>query len=305
MNKVVLMTGATGFVGYNLAQHLLECNYDVVNIIDNCYKRSNRNRLLKLKKYSNFKEISIEFIDDINITSNNLIHLASYGVNSAQNELENLFKGNILFTYKLIEYASRNNHKIIYFTTAYEYLNSSKKITIDSTIGPESLYAIFKYSTTEILKYYCSEKNVAYNIFKLFPTYGPNEGEHKLIPGIIKQIFDKSEINIKYPNNVCDYLYIGDLVSLMMNIIHEKNIINKEFIVSSGIGTKVIDIVNILRKLNDSRDIDSKTGNSNATKTFVGDNEDVKKSYNWKPKVNLELGLKLTLEHYKNELQIN
>jgi nucleoside-diphosphate-sugar epimerase len=296
------MTGATGFIGYNIALLLLKKNIQVLNIYNEKYSDKNGRRLKKLKNYKLFSDCTIADLNGNFGEFDVILHLASYGVDSSENKLEELFAGNTLFTYKILEHAKLFKTKIIYFTTAYEFSSSVNKIEIDSKIDPKSPYSIFKYSTTQYLKYYCRKHSLQHLILKLFPTYGPQEGYHKLVPSIIKRICEDDFIEIKQPNNICDYLYIQDLVRLIEYILTKEKFIRTEYIVSSGSGYTVKEILTNLVEIIDrsyNKIIYHENNNKNV---YVGNNEMIMKDYNWNPIVDLREGLLLTYKHYKNEL---
>ena len=298
------MTGATGFIGYSIALSLLKKNIQILNIYNAKYSDKNGKRLKVLKNHKLFSDCTIEDLNGTCIKVDVILHLASYGVDSSENKLEKLFAGNTLFTYKILEYAKLFKTKIIYFTTAYEFSGSANKIDIDSKIDPSTPYSIFKYSTTQYLKYYCRKHSIQYLILKLFPTYGPQEGYHKLIPSIIKRIFENDIIEIKQPNSICDYLYIEDLIRLIEYILIKEKFIRNEYIVSSGKGYMVKKILTNLVEIID-RSFDKIIYHENKNNTvYVGNNEMIMKDYEWKPIVDLREGLALTSEHYKNELSI-
>jgi len=64
MNKKILLTGSSGFIGRNLTTYLLEKKYQVYAILTN--KKRNRLDSSKLKKkYKNFNPIFINDIKEI------------------------------------------------------------------------------------------------------------------------------------------------------------------------------------------------------------------------------------------------
>ena len=81
MNKKILLTGSSGFIGRNLTTYLLEKKYHVYAILTN--KKQNRLHSSKLKKkYKNFNPIFINDIKEIkkkisNINTSIIINLAS------------------------------------------------------------------------------------------------------------------------------------------------------------------------------------------------------------------------------------
>ena len=60
---MILVTGAAGFIGFNLASNLLKKKYNVIGIdsFDSYYDVNlKKRRILKLKSYNNFKFYKID-----------------------------------------------------------------------------------------------------------------------------------------------------------------------------------------------------------------------------------------------------
>ena len=85
--KKILITGVAGFIGYHLAEKLLNNNYQIIgidNLNDYYDPILKQDRLTNLNKFSNFEFHKIDFIRNKELTSifnnnqfNQVIHLGA------------------------------------------------------------------------------------------------------------------------------------------------------------------------------------------------------------------------------------
>ena len=191
MNKTVLLTGATGFLGSHLAEKLLAKNYKVL-----AYHRPQSDfwRVKEFKEqieWFNLNEgLELPFRQHHKI--HHLIHTATnYGRNNEPNSL--LVETNLLFPLKLFELATFFNTN----TILYKYLNS---------------YALSKKQLCEWLKLF-ADKTKVINI-KLEHIYGAKDDNSKFITYIINQcITNMSQIDLTAGEQKRDLIYIDDAIN--------------------------------------------------------------------------------------------
>ena len=133
MNKKVLITGCSGFVGFHISKLLLENNWEVVGIdalttyYDVAYKKKRQDILKKFKNFSVYnKNIEEEnFLNDIveKYKPNIVLHLAAQaGVRHSLENPEAYLYSNLIGTYKVLE-ATKNNKidHLIMASSSYVY----------------------------------------------------------------------------------------------------------------------------------------------------------------------------------------
>ena len=112
-NKNVFITGANGFIGANLTRFLVNKNYHVSVLV------RNKSNLWRLKDI--IKNIKIHKADITNkeklkkiikkVNPNYIIHLASYGNSSNENNLKKILDVNILGLINLLQASENINYK--------------------------------------------------------------------------------------------------------------------------------------------------------------------------------------------------
>ena len=130
---MILVTGAAGFIGFNLASNLLKKKYNVIGIdsFDSYYDVNlKKRRILKLKSYNNFKFYKIDITNKKKIdklfSSNNIkyvINLAAQaGVRYSLLNPDSYIKNNIVgFHNILINSVKKKVRHFLYASTSSVY----------------------------------------------------------------------------------------------------------------------------------------------------------------------------------------
>lgn len=308
MKKKILVTGATGFIGKNLVESLKEKFEIYALILDE--KEKNVIPQIDYILWKTFfdRENEVKTLDGKKLGKiDTVIHLASYGVNPKDNDIDKMIESNINLTKDLILNLERVSCKNIIFTgSGFEYGDKGKiKLKEDIELNPFSLYGATKVSAFLIGKKLCESLGINYINLKLFNIFGEYEGSNRLIPQIINNYLEGKELNFTAGNQVRDYLYIKDIIEVYEMIL-EKNIYNnetynvcsseevtiKEFI------TKVADTIGINR---DSLNFGTIPSRKEEALYIVGDNSKLKRDFDWNRKYSYEFGIKNIYDFFRKE----
>ena len=230
MKKKVLITGATGFIGKNFINSLRD-KFEIYALLLN----ENEKKIIPQIEYILW-EIFFNKDEEIITLSgkkvekiDSVIHLASYGVNPKDNDIDKMIESNIGLTKNLILNLERVSCKNIIFTgSGFEYGDKGKmKLRENMELNPFSLYGTTKVSSFLIGKKLCEILGINYINLRLFNIFGEHEGDNRLIPQIIKNYLSGNKLNFTEGKQIRDYLYIKDIIEVYEMII-EKNIYNNE-----------------------------------------------------------------------------
>ena len=247
MNKKILLTGSSGFIGKNLTIYLLEKKYHVYAILNNKKQNKLHSNRLK-KKYKNFNPIFIDDINQIkkkvvNLNTNILINLASRylrGHNFSQ--MIDLINSNILFTTSVLEAFPKNRLK--------KYINLSSVMIHKNSeeYHPQNLYAATKKSFLDILKFYQIFYNYLkfYNLF-LHDIYGENDYRDKIIHTIVKNQKINKEVSINSKKLALNLLNVND-VNQAIDLIINKQIKSGDYIIKSKNFTNMVNLIKQINK---------------------------------------------------------
>lgn len=228
--KKILITGGAGFIGHHLANELINLNFQV-NIIDN----------LSTGKKSNIPKKSLFFYGDINNIK--LLNKASKNCNiifhlAACTELqksiykpEETLQDNLISTLNVIKICMKRKKKLIFASSCSIYdLKASDKLIEDRDINPKNPYAMSKYFSEELIRFYSNNFKLNYNILRFFNVYGKNQnskGDYAAVmPKFIKSA--KQNRTLYLHNNgsqTRDFVHVKDIVkALILTISSKKNL---------------------------------------------------------------------------------
>jgi UDP-glucuronate 4-epimerase len=234
--KVVLVTGAAGFIGANLVKRLLN-EFDSVKVIgiDNITEyydvRLKYERLQELSAYGDrfiFIKDNIakkEIVESIftNYHPQVVVNLAAQaGVRYSITNPDAYIESNLIGFYNILEACRHYGVEHLVYASSSSVYGSNKKVpysTDDKVDNPVSLYAATKKSNELMAHAYSKLYNISSTGLRFFTVYGPCgrpdmayfSFTDKLLKGETIQIFN-------YGNCKRDFTYIDDIVEGMVRI---------------------------------------------------------------------------------------
>jgi len=252
----ILLSGGSGFIGKNLLKYISQnINYNILAIGRNLEKIENKNiKQVKLdlnKIEDNFDKIK-EFNPDI------FLHFAWEGI---PNYSEELSKKNYLNTIKIINMiiSETTCKKIVSTGSCWEYNDGSYvgECKEDQLISLNKPFSKYKNKIFTEIYNICEKKKILFNWLRLFYVYGPGQGKNSIIPSLIDVFKNNKKININFPSNKNDFIFIDDVVSII-----EKFILNNYssgiYNVGTGKSTSISTILKIIDNSINGNDMISK-----------------------------------------------
>ena len=148
----ILVTGSSGFIGFNLCKYLLEKDHQIIGL-DNYYSGDKKKTNLLLEKFKkNFKFFegdirNKKLLEKLAKSSKIIINLA--GQVSVQKSVENVIENDSINSQgflNILECANENNVSDIIFASSCSVYGTSKKIPLSENelLKPQSPYAVSK-----------------------------------------------------------------------------------------------------------------------------------------------------------------
>lgn len=258
----ILVTGSTGFIGSNLTQELNLLNHDTAYLSNS--KLNDDFVYCDLSKPSLNKDYLIEFNPDV------VIHLAWIGIPdySQENSIKNL-NFSIEFLNIIIE--NTNCSKIIVTGSCWEYGKQNGICSEDDSLIINSYFSWAKTSLYNYLFHKCSEAKISLIWFRLFYVYGPGQRSISLIQNLIESFKLKKTPNILYPNNRNDFVYVGDVVNVIIKSL-KIDLPNGVYNIGSGDSSSVYDIC---------LEVEHQLFNSNKISNIILENGDKSENVNF------------------------
>jgi nucleoside-diphosphate-sugar epimerase len=289
MNKSILLTGATGFLGSHILKNLLGINYKII-ILKRSFSNTFRieNDLNNLKIY-NLDEINLEKIFEENEIDIVLHTATQYG--RKQESIVDIVESNLMLPLKLLSLSQVYNVKT--------FINTDT--LLDKRI---SSYALSKKQFRNWLQFY-SNNMTCINV-SLEHFFGPKDDSTKFVTYIIKSLIEEVEkLDLTAGEQERDFIYIDDVVEAFIVIIQNINNQNGfyEYEIGSGVNIKIKDFI-----LKTADILENTTTKLNFGALPYRENEVMKSHVNlteiyklgWSPKTNFVDGLYRTIKLERN-----
>ena len=307
-----LNTGGAGFLGSHLCDYLLDKGHEVI-CMDNLITGSLNN--IKHIKNDKFKFIKHNVTKFINIEGSldYILHFASPAspIDYLKFPIPTLKVG-ALGTHNALGLAKKKNSVFLIASTSEVYgdplIHPQEENYWGNVnpVGPRGVYDEAKRFAEAITMAYHRYHNIDTKIVRIFNTYGPrmriNDG--RAIPNFIKQALQGEDLTA-YGNGsqTRSFCYVSDLIDgiyrlLISDINDPVNIGNPIEMSIKQMAEKILQATNSHSKIKylPLPVDDPKVRQPNIGKAI--------KHLNWNPKIPLNEGLKTTIEHFEEQLNI-
>jgi len=311
LGKTVLVTGAGGFIGSNLVDHLLEKEAEVIALVH--YNSRNDWGMIHHHSSPQPKNLRVilgdlrdqsfiqKIVDDVDI----IFHLgALIGIPYSYSAPESYIDVNIKGTFNILEASRKAEVERIIHTSTSEVYGTAQYTPINEEhpLQGQSPYSASKIGADKLAEsYYCSF-NLPVSTIRPFNTYGPRQSARAIIPTIISQALINKKVQIGSLTPIRDLTYVSDTVDGFLKIGENKNSIGKVINIGNGKGIRIGELANkIIDLIDPSIKIISEEMRVRPTQSEVGellcDNKRAFELVNWQPSVSLNEGLMRTITY--------
>ena len=304
------ITGGAGFIGSNLAQHLVKSGY-TVSVLDNLEtgflsNLEGVNANLVRADLKNLNEVEGFFQKE---EINYCIHLGALGsVPRSIDTPRASFEANAIATLNVLESVKRRSIPIIFSSSSSVYGKNPKLPKIEKDwLSPISPYAASKLAAEAMTLAFRESYGISTLVYRLFNVYGPKQNPDSLYAAVIpKWIFAafKGEPLVVYGDGEQkrDFTFVDDVVQILSRSIRENH--DADYPVNLAFGNPVTlnEIIGVFKsyfggikvEYKDIRKGDIRNSESNPeTLSELHDNQ-IKKTP-------LEVGLVATFDWFKKQ----
>ena len=234
--KTVLVTGAAGFIGSNLAKRLLQ-DFNSIKVIgidsitdyyDIRLKHERLKELGSLGKDWTFIQGSIadkDLIEQLFIDNkiDVVVNLAAQaGVRYSITNPDSYIESNLIGFYNILEACRHHPVEHLVYASSSSVYGSNKKIpysTDDKVDNPVSLYAATKKSNELMAHAYSKLYNIPSTGLRFFTVYGPAGRPDMAYFGFTNKLRKGEKIQIfNYGNCKRDFTYVDDIVEGVVRV---------------------------------------------------------------------------------------
>ena len=236
--KTVFITGASGFIGSNLAKRILSTEPDTKvigldNMNDYYDVRIKEARLEELQKFENYTFIKGNLADKTLINSifeqyhpDIVVNLgAQAGVRYSITNPDAYIESNMIGFYNILEACRHYPVEHLVYASSSSVYGSNKKVpysTDDKVDNPVSLYAATKKSNELMAHAYSKLYNIPSTGLRFFTVYGPAGRPDMAYFGFTNKLVNGETIKIfNYGNCKRDFTYVDDIVEGVVRVMAE------------------------------------------------------------------------------------
>ncbi len=321
-SKNVFITGASGFKGAWLCKILLEMGS---NVYGYALKAENGSLFEKmnLDKYINFTKADIRDLDTLtkcikNASPDYVIHMAAQPlVIDSYKRPVYTYEVNVMGTVNILESLKSIDKKCSFLNVTtdkvYENNETGKAFDEDDRLNGKDPYANSK-SCSELVT---SSYKFAFFEDGLISTAragnvigGGDISANRIIPDCIRAVLDKSVVEIRNPESIRPYEHVLDPLNAYLTILASQYD-DKKYVGCYNVAPEISDcittkeLVELFKKYYGegfNYKINSPQNVLEKESTFLRlSNEKIKKTFGWKPLMDIETAVKETVEFFKRE----
>jgi nucleoside-diphosphate-sugar epimerase len=300
----VFITGATGFIGSNLARRYLERGAEV---FINVRKTSDTWRIKDILTELNSVPVDITEYEKLKnalkkVRPDFIFHTATYGGSADQKNTGKIIETNITGTVNLVR-GCRDISLSLFVNTgsSSEYGIKNSAMNESSVLEPVTEYGVSKAAATLFCQSYATAYNLPIVTLRLFSPFGRYEQKSRLVPSVILAALQKINPQISSRQFVRDFIYIDDVLDAYDSAIKLRNPSGKIFNIGLGQQHSVGEVVDgIIRIL--GNEVTYETGIPQVWKNeptfWQADIQKAKSELFWEPEYSLESGLAATVDWF-------
>jgi UDP-glucuronate decarboxylase len=306
----ILVTGGAGFIGSHLIDRLMKQGHDVI-CLDNFFTGHKRNIRHWLDN-PYFELIRHDITEPIRLEVDQIYHLAcpASPVHYQYNPVKTI-KTNVMGTLNMLGLAKRVNARFLLASTSEVYGDPDVHPQPEeyrgnvNCIGIRSCYDEGKRVAETLAFDYHRQNNVDIRVMRIFNTYGPRmfENDGRVVSNFIVQALQGTPLTVYGDGSQTrSFCYVADLVEGMMRLM------NGEHMGPINIGNPgeytIQQLAETIQKMiNPDAQLTYKPLPQDDPKQRQPDITKAKNLLGWEPTINLEEGLKMTIEDFRSRME--
>lgn len=311
-NKKILVTGGAGFIGSHFVDKVVENNKVIV--IDD-YSSGEEENLKAAERSNNLISIrgdirNLEILGKMMKGVDIVFHFATRCVRESINNPMLVHDVNALGALNLYIEAHKNKIERFIHISSSEVYGSASYVPMDENhpLKPETIYGASKLAGELYGRAYFRTHKLPVTVIRPFNTYGPRShfaGPYgEVIPRfVIRAINDLPPIIFGDGKQTRDFTYVGDTVEGILKASEEDSLVGDVVNIAHGEERTIVKIANIvleaLRKK--SLGVEYQEGRPGDVLRHFASIQKAKERLGFKPKVELEEGIRKYIEWIKNQ----
>ncbi len=302
----ILITGGAGFLGSHLSDRLIAQGHEVV-CMDNFFTGRKRN-IRHLLEHPDFELLRHDVIDPFKIEVDQIYNLAcpASPIHYQFNAIKTI-KTSVMGAINCLGLAKRTKARVFQASTSECYGDPSVHPQPEqywgnvNPIGIRSCYDEGKRCAETLFMDYHRQNDVDIRIVRIFNTYGPRmcPDDGRVVSNFIVQALRGDAITIYGEGQQTrSFCYCDDLISGFLKLMNQEEIIGPVNMGNPGEFTILELAQKVIAQTGSSSKIIYESLPQDDPKQRQPDIQLAREKLNWEPTLNLEEGLKPTIEYF-------
>lgn len=307
----VLLTGAAGFLGSHIIEKLLHEGHSVLGIDD--LSTGSLKNIEKYRSHERFSFVQHDVREPFVCEVDSILNFAC-PASPVQYQADPVrtIETNFLGAINMLHLARRTGARILQASTSEVYGDPSvspQKETYWGNVNPigiRSCYDEGKRAAETLFFDYKRQYNLDSRVIRIFNTYGPNmaEGDGRVVSNFIVQALKGSDITIYGDGSQTrSFCYVSDLVDGIYGALMHSTNLDSPINLGNPAEFSVLELAEKILSETKSKSriifVDLPLDDPKQRKPDITLAREV---LGWVPKIDLELGIRLTVNHFTKEI---
>lgn len=279
----VIVTGANGFIGRHLCNHLAAAGEDVHAVV----------RATSSRTVAHHPQVTIHSLLDPNaeyaavadaVQPAVVFHLATlFAPHHEPTDIARMVDANVAFGTTVADAAARGGARLVHATSAWQHYGGAE-------YSPVSLYAATKQALCDIIRYFTEAEGLLASEVCLFDTYGPCDDRKKLMWLLIEHAASGEPLPMSSGHQLIDLTHVNDVVAALVHVVADP-LLGERLVARSGSPLSVRALAALVEQVT-GRTIDARWGERPGRPREMEEDWVVSgATTSWRPEVDLTTGV--------------
>jgi len=316
-NKIVLVTGAGGFIGSSLVQSLVKNGASVRAFVR--YNSRGDIGLLRLLDPNVIQSIEILYGDLCDpdavmkaaIGAEVIYHLgALISIPYSYVHPVEVVHSNVLGTLNVLQACRTHGCRLVHTSTSEVYGTALQvPINEDHPLQGQSPYSASKIGADKLVESYVRSFELQAVTIRPFNTYGPGQSARAVIPTIITQALTQNVIQLGNLEARRDFTYLNDTVDGFLKALQLENFNGEVINLGSGAEISIGELADLIieligRPVSIKLEQERLRPDKSEVMRLISDNSKAHQLLGWQPEVDIREGLGFTINWIREHLDL-